>query len=146
MRHVDLPHDGSALVEPEDPAIIPLAKVKVRAVETQLRAGKLRTIDRVLRLEAMTGNEPADHAVVVLSDTADDAQLVADDGHAPRLPGHLLFFDDGPLQRIDGIKTLGLNRSHPQLVTVESERLWARRGRRQPQRLSYVLHAGSIRR
>src|SRR5262249_49951602 len=96
------------------------------------------------RLKAMTGNEPSNHAVIVGAFTADDAQLVAQDGHAPGLSGHLGLFRYRPMNRVDRVEPIRLDRAHPEFFTVKSERLWARRRRRQPQRLRYILHVRSL--
>ena len=98
----------------------------------------------MLRFETVPGNETADDAIVFLAFAADDAYLVADDRHAPRFPRRLLFFDDGPLTRIDRVEAIRIDRSHPEFITVERKRLRARRRRGQPQRFGYMMHARTL--
>src|ERR1700722_9736303 len=119
--------DRNALgVEDEHDLVVALAQPERRAVEGQERAGVVGTRNRVVRLEAMTGDVTADHARVVEL-AADDSQFVADDRCADRLAGRLLLLEDAPLVGIDAVETGGFPGAEPKMLAITRQRLGCRR-------------------
>src|SRR5437588_3566225 len=121
----------SAGIEFEDAMLVPLTQVKMLAVVTEVRAGKLRAGNSLRVPEANLGNEPANVAVILRAFTDGKMKSLAGRDHRPRNAGRFFLFQHRPLVRLDRINSPQIARAHPERVAVPGQRLRCPRWRRQ---------------
>src|ERR1700726_396153 len=91
----------SAGIEFEDAMLVPLTQVKMLAVITKVRAGKLRAGNSLRVREANLGSEPANVAVIVRAFTDGKMKSLAGRDRRPRNAGRFFLFQHRPLVGID---------------------------------------------
>ncbi len=121
----------AAGIEFKDAMLVPLTQVKMLAVMTEVRAGKLRAGKSLRVRETNLGNEPANVAVIVWAFTDGKMKSLAGRDGRPRNARRFFLFQHRPLVRIDRINSPQIARAHPERVAVPRQRLRCPRQRRQ---------------
>ena len=118
---VDRARNVSRIVNSMDLPFIPLAQVKVFAVEAEVRAGKLRTGKQFL--EAVSRRVAIDVAVIIDALANREPTAVIRGYSRPHDSGRIEFLDDLPLVAVDPVKGAEITRTQPKLLPIPSQRL-----------------------